>query len=136
MLALDVACAYVHTLTARGRHPHLPLPSSRAQAIVWWILALVFIVYTLLILVVSAVACCGGRVKPAPVARDDNGKPLPATALGNVAGLASSAWLFVLNFFGLDDLTSEPAPAAAAASAEHVAAPPTNDAEKALLAKA
>ena len=103
------------------------------QAIVGWILALVFILYTLLILIVSAVACCGGRVKPAPAARDDNGKPLPASALSTATGYASSAWLFVLNFFGLDDLTPEPAPAAAA---EHVAAPPSNDAEAGLLAKA
>ena len=76
-------------------------------------------------------ACCGGSVKPPAVAKDDNGKPLPVSAGAAAAGYASSAWTFTLNFFGLDDLTPEPAPAVTGGA--KAAAAPTTDASASLL---
>jgi len=116
-------------------HPHTlapPTTPSLAQFIVWCILIAVFIFYALLVLLVVSVACCGGSVKPAPAAKDDNGKPIAATGAAAVTGYASTAWSFVLNFFGLDDLTPEPAPPATGGA--KAAAEPTTDASASLLA--
>lgn len=102
------------------------------QLIVWAILIGVFLFYALLVLIVVSVACFGGSVKPAPVAKDDNGKPLPVSAGAAAAGYASSVWTFTLNFFGLDDLTPEAAPAVTGSA--KAAAAPTTDASASLLA--
>jgi len=115
-----------------GTFANCPSYFYKPMSIVWCILIAVFIFYALLVLLVVSVACCGGSVKPAPAAKDDNGKPIAATGAAAVTGYASTAWSFVLNFFGLDDLTPEPAPPATGGA--KAAAEPTTDASASLLA--